>query len=334
MADRHPHSYGSESGSAVRVGIVGCGRIAERGYVPAFRRTSLVRLVAVADREADRCRAVAPDVPSYASAADLVEATELDVLVIATPVDSHVDDARAAADAGIVALVEKPPARTAAGAELLARLTPTPWVGFNRRFEPRLAALRDRVRGGSDVTMDVALSIDRRAWDAHGGMDDVLLDLGPHVVDLAQWLNDRPAGRVRARRLRPASVALELTLESATARAVISHDRPWAERLEVSDGQGRRIGTYGAGGRLGRVRARLGVAPFATLPDLLAAELEAVAAWVSGAAATSPLATAVEGVRTMAVLDALRASLGTDGDWVVPDLEPASSSRGALDARV
>ena len=102
----------------------------------------------------------------------------------------------------------------------------------------------------------------------------------------------------------------------------------------MRDGRGRRIGTFGAGGTLGRVRARFGVAPFATLPDLLAGELEAVAACVSGAAATSLLATAVEGVRTMAVLDALRTSLGSDGDWAVPDLDPARGYRGALGATV
>ncbi|MFL5945308.1 MAG: hypothetical protein ACJ74D_07910 [Gaiellaceae bacterium] len=36
--------------SELRLGLIGCGLIAERGYLPALRRARGVRLVAVADR--------------------------------------------------------------------------------------------------------------------------------------------------------------------------------------------------------------------------------------------------------------------------------------------
>ena len=53
----------------MRVGLIGCGRIAERGYVPAFARAEGVELAAVVDVRSERCRAVAPGVAAFADVA-------------------------------------------------------------------------------------------------------------------------------------------------------------------------------------------------------------------------------------------------------------------------
>ena len=69
----------------LRVGLVGCGRIAERGYVPALARAAGVELVAVADVEPARCAAVAPGVPAFDSLPALVAGAGPEALVVATP---------------------------------------------------------------------------------------------------------------------------------------------------------------------------------------------------------------------------------------------------------
>jgi len=122
----------------VRLGLIGCGLVAERGYIPALRRAHGVQLVAVADPVAARCAEVAPGVAAFASAGDMLEAGVADALVLATPAHAHVDDAVTAATAGVPVLVEKPPAPTASDAERLVALDPQPFVGLNRRFEPPL----------------------------------------------------------------------------------------------------------------------------------------------------------------------------------------------------
>src|SRR5438128_7459938 len=94
----------------VRVGLVGCGRIAERGYLPALKRTRGVSLAAVADPVIERCHALAPGVASYRDPAALVRAGGIDALVVASPPAKHVDHARLGAEAGLAVLVEKPPA--------------------------------------------------------------------------------------------------------------------------------------------------------------------------------------------------------------------------------
>jgi predicted dehydrogenase len=106
----------------LRLGLIGCGRLAERGYVPAVYRARGLRLAAVADRVAARCAAAAPGIPSFSDAAELIDAGIADVLVLATPAAAHLADARLAAEAGLPTLVEKPPTPTAREtAELLRR---------------------------------------------------------------------------------------------------------------------------------------------------------------------------------------------------------------------
>ena len=49
----------------VRLGLIGCGRIAERGYLPALRRARGVVLTAVADSVHGRAETLAPDQPAF-----------------------------------------------------------------------------------------------------------------------------------------------------------------------------------------------------------------------------------------------------------------------------
>jgi predicted dehydrogenase len=134
----------------VRVGLAGCGRLAEAGYLPAASRLPGVEIVAVSDPNRARRDVVADALGlaaggRYETLASLIGAARPDAIVIASPVATHVENASAAAAAGIPALVEKPPAVDAAGARELLALDPAPRIAFNRRFSlggelPRAAA--------------------------------------------------------------------------------------------------------------------------------------------------------------------------------------------------
>ena len=136
--------------SELRLGLVGCGRVAQRGYVAAARRAAGVRLVAVADLDRSRCEAAAPGVRAYDGARALIAAGDVDALVLATPASAHLADARVAAEASLPTLVEKPPGIDASEAAALAALDPAPWISFNRRFEPALTQLRAALPSDSD----------------------------------------------------------------------------------------------------------------------------------------------------------------------------------------
>jgi myo-inositol 2-dehydrogenase/D-chiro-inositol 1-dehydrogenase len=290
----------------LRLGLIGCGRIAERGYLPALRDAQGVRLAAVADPVSMRCARIAPGVPSYASAAELLEAGAADALVLATPVAAHLSDARLASESDIPTLVEKPPARDAGEAAQLASLSPPPWIGFNRRFDPELAAIRTALET-TDERFELSLLICTRksSWQSYDVDDDVLLDLGPHVVDLALWISGTEATAVSGSSDRQrATFELELG-DRGVARIECVANRPYRERIVVRSG-GEPIARYERGGLLQGARAILGgSAVESPLVPSLTRQLESFARAVRGSVEPA-LGSAADGVRVMRVLDAAR----------------------------
>lgn len=298
----------------VRVGLVGCGRLAERGYVPALAQTDAVSLAAVADLDAARCESIAPGVPAYAAVGDLLAVAEVELLVLAHAASAHVADACAAAAAGVASLVEKPPARTAAEAKPLIGLEPAAWMGFNRRFEPAIATMRTQLAAAPPAALELELSVLPSAWAAFGGSEDVLLDLGPHVVDLALWLTGRGALGVRVQRVTERDAAFDLDLGDTRASVRVSHGHAWREVVVARDGRGRAVARLERGGLARRVAARVRTGRSGPLVGSLAAQLAAAATAVRGGPVDSRLASAAEGVLVLTVLDAVAAAEGSG--WV------------------
>ena len=299
----------------VRVGLVGCGRLAELGYMPALERTTSVRLVAVADLDRRRCDAVAPGVPAFTAVEELLAGGSVELLVLAHPAARHVPDARIAADAGVVCLVEKPPARSAAEAQPLTALEPAAWMGFNRRFEPGLDVIRDGLTVAPASVLELELSILPSAWAAHSGSEGVLLDLGPHVVDLAIWLTGRDPLRLRVHRATDGVAAFDLDLGGTLANIRVSHEHAWRERIVVRDARSRAVARLERGGVVRRLAARARRSEAGPLVASLAAQLAAVASAVRGGTADSRLASASEGVAVLRVLDRVAAA-DDGGAWV------------------
>ncbi|MFP3899687.1 MAG: Gfo/Idh/MocA family protein [Acidimicrobiia bacterium] len=303
----------------LRVGLVGCGRLAERGYLAAFRATRAVRLVAVADPDpARRARvaesaAVGSGVPAgYATADELLDGTAVDAVVLATPAAAHVADAVRAAGAGVAVLVEKPPAPDAATAARLARLRPAPWVGFNRRFDPGVRRVRAGLPTVTELDLRLAIRYRRRSWGAHAVRDDALLDLAPHLVDLARWLGGGDALDVRTAELSAERAAFEVAMARGRATVRVATDRAHAELVEVRDRAGRLLARHRTGGLLAAVPARLRPGRPHPLVGSLSAQLDAFARAVNTGDARD-LGTAADGAAAMATIDAARASAARGG---------------------
>ena len=279
----------------VRLGLIGCGRLAERGYVPAAHRARGVRLTAVADQVLQRCENVAPGTPAFASAAELLAAGAADALVLATPAAAHVADARLAAAAGVPTLIEKPPAPTARAAEALAGLEPMPFVGFNRRFEPALRELRDQAVAASRVEMDLVFRRRSGSWASYESADPVALDLGPHLVDLVFWLAEAEPARVQGRAdENELELEIELAQGRGSARIECVLGRSYREVVDV-----RGIGSFTRGG----LRSALAARRESPLVASLALQLESFARAARGGERDRDLATAADGVRVMRALE-------------------------------
>lgn len=298
----------------IRLGLVGCGRLAQLGYAPAATRSDAVEIAAVADPDRARCAAVAPGAPAYGSAAELLADARVDAVVLATPADRHLADARLASGSGVPALVEKPPAPDHAGALALSHLTPPPWIGFNRRFEPMVERLAAAIPDHGAVRLRLALHYRRSSWSPHVVSDDALLDLGPHLVDLATWLTRSEATRVRALEVGPTLARVELELRRGTALLECATDRPYRERFEIAPAGGGRHARAGRGGFAQGLLGRLAPGRPHPLVQSLERELAAFSRAIEGGE-PGALATAAEGARVMALLDAARSSAAAGGDW-------------------
>lgn len=183
-----------------RVGIVGCGRVGAK----RARALGDSRLVAVADNDPDRARALAGQAEGCVAEADwraMVKRPDVEVVIVATTHDSLAAVTQAAVDAGKHVLVEKPAARRPSELGAVAAAARERGVvvrvGFNHRFHPALRQARAMVEDGA-----VGPLMYVRARYGHGGRPGYerewraqpevagggeLLDQGVHLIDLARW---------------------------------------------------------------------------------------------------------------------------------------------------
>ena len=260
---------------AVRVGLVGVGRLSEVGYIPALRALDSAELVAVADVRQTRCASVAPGVPAYPDAAALV-----------------------------------------ADAAALASLVPRPWLGLNRRFDPGVDRLRQRV-AGFHLPLDVSLEMSTRPseWGAVTAPPGPLLDLGAHLADLVIRVTGRECVAVRAHRIDDAVARFEILLDGGRVLVIGSHESGWRESVVVRDATGARA-KLTRGGRARRVALTLLSGRRSPLVATLAAQLAAACAAVRTGVVDEHLATADHGLVIMGILDAAGVSARREGAWI------------------
>lgn len=299
----------------LRLGIAGCGRIAERGYLPAARGLRGVEIAAVADPVAERLEPLVAGtgIVTFPGVEEMVAAGAVEALVVAVPADRHLEVARIAAEGGLPSLVEKPPTTDLAGALALAALEPAPAIAFNRRFLQG-AALAPSIPAEGWLELELELRFRRLGWGAHASDDEALLDAGIHLIDLAAFLTGSAPIAVRAAALAPERAQLELELGRGRARISCATDRAYAERVEVRDRAGRTLATS----TTGRVRARMarlrgGEDPFVAS---IRRQLTAFAAGRRGEPSPG-LADAAAGVAAMAAVEAARRSDELGGAEVI-----------------
>jgi len=171
----------------VAVGVVGVGHLG-RHHARLYAALPGARLVAVADSDPARARAIAAEhgCLACANAAELIGRVE--AASVAVPTLAHRQVAVTLLDAGIDVLVEKPLARTVEEADaILAAATRDErlvMVGHSERFNPAIAALAREVRGPRFFEIHRLAAFSARSTDI-----DVVLDLMIHDLDLLLHLD-------------------------------------------------------------------------------------------------------------------------------------------------
>lgn len=188
----------------VRVGLVGYGYAGKTFHAPLIAAVPALDLVAVASSDAAKVHADWPAVTVHATPAELVARPDLDLVVIATPNDTHHPLARAALLAGRHVVVDKPftvaldDARELVALARQRRLLLS--VFHNRRWDGDFLTLRRLVGDGAlGRVVEMSSRHDRyrpnvrpRWREGAGPGAGLWFDLGPHLVDQALQLFGRP----------------------------------------------------------------------------------------------------------------------------------------------
>lgn len=211
----------------VGIAVIGCGSTAHRRHLPVWRDLPGARLVAVVSRDPTRRQEAAAQYGALRALADwreLLTDASVEAVDVCTPHPQHGEIAIALAAAGKHVLCEKPlatdlpvamamvEAAKAAGVVLMpflnmrllgASATAIALVRQGAIGEPQI--LRGVMAHGGPDRTDI-----RREWfwqaSSGGG---AILDLGPHIFDLAAQIMPAPASRIRATLRQPPGMAVE-----------------------------------------------------------------------------------------------------------------------------
>ncbi len=245
----------------LRFGLIGCGSQG-RFLSEALRMTGRAELVACADPSADAAQVAMTQcgyAGAYGSAGEMLEAAEVDAVIIATIHDQLQPMAMAAVAAGKHVFVEKPMALCAADGLALVDAAAAAdvrlMVGYTLRFMPDRILMKQLIREGlvGDIThVSTGQCIGPvGGWlndPAHGG--GPMFYIGSHALDCAMWMADAVPLRVFAAVHRPDPRGCEQSVD-----AVISCEGGFSIQLCTSYRVGCRYGWLDVMGTHGRLRA-------------------------------------------------------------------------------
>ena len=191
----------------VKIGIIGCGKIAQLRHLPEYSTNPNAKLVGYYDKNIDRAGKMAEKYGGkvYETYFELLNDPEIDAVSVCVENRNHAEITNAALYAGKHVLVEKPMAVTLAECESMVAAAEFNgkylMVGHNMRFDPVHRRAKELLKNGvigDVITFRTTIgnagpegwSPDRDAWffDKDKAAMGALSDLGIHKLDLLQYL--------------------------------------------------------------------------------------------------------------------------------------------------
>jgi len=217
-----------------------------------------VRISAIADPDPHRldvAHRLARGASRHQSIDDLLNGSNVDALIIASPTAVHASNAIAAFQSGVHVYLEKPVAASMDDAlavvDACRESGKVGAIGHNFRFNPVFARLASLIRDGSIhnirhfesefVVPHPAESSWRRSAENGGG---ALLDLATHHIDLVRFLSDSEitsvSATIESRVTDEDYVVLDLVLDSGcSARVTVAFGGAFVDRIAVDAQSGR-----------------------------------------------------------------------------------------------
>ena len=192
----------------IKVGIIGCGGIANGKHMPSLKKVADCEMVAFCDIVPERAERAAkefgtPDAKVYTDYKELLRDPEIEVVHVCTPNRSHSFITVDALEAGKHVMCEKPMAINVEEAKKMLdakkRTGKKLTIGYQSRFRADSRYLKAETEEGTfgDIYYAKATALRRRAvptWgvflNEHEQGGGPLIDIGTHALDLTLWMMD------------------------------------------------------------------------------------------------------------------------------------------------
>ena len=241
---------------ALRVGLVGFGRLAQNYFVPALRASPWPLRLAITDPGTHSLEAAHrqwPDASRYRNHRELLAHETLDAMLVASPPSTHLAVWRDAAALRLPVFMEKPfpLSHELGGIDPDDQSWSRMMIDFNRRFWPpyrEIAALVRAQKVGAVVSAQFRLLVDPRSWStvsdhrSQPGEGGALHDLGSQILDLAAMILGETPRHLRAAKAgtsRDQTYRVELDFGSgAVAQCVFGYSGRAQESVRVKGERG------------------------------------------------------------------------------------------------
>ncbi|MGI1809496.1 Gfo/Idh/MocA family protein [Priestia sp. TGN 0903] len=192
----------------VKIGVIGCGSIAQHRHLPEYKMNEQVELVAVCDINTERANSVAQQygVKAYTNYEELLASGTVEAVSVCTPNYLHAPISVAALNSGVHVLCEKPMATSEEEAKAMIEAAKTNgkklMIGHNQRFVASHQKARELIEKG-----EVGKIYSFRTAFGHGGpegwsvdgkeswffkKDEAFIgamgDLGVHKTDMLRYI--------------------------------------------------------------------------------------------------------------------------------------------------
>ncbi|MED3851865.1 Gfo/Idh/MocA family oxidoreductase [Priestia megaterium] len=192
----------------VKIGVIGCGSIAQHRHLPEYKMNEQVELVAVCDINTERANSVAQQygVKAYTNYEELLVSGTVEAVSVCTPNYLHAPISVAALNSGVHVLCEKPMATSEEEAKAMIEAAKTNgkklMIGHNQRFVASHQKARELIGKG-----EIGKIYSFRTAFGHGGpegwsvdgkdswffkKDEAFIgamgDLGVHKTDMLRYI--------------------------------------------------------------------------------------------------------------------------------------------------
>jgi myo-inositol 2-dehydrogenase/D-chiro-inositol 1-dehydrogenase len=245
-----------------RIAVIGVGRIGSMHAELLARRVPGAAVAAVFDAYPESARSVGAElgVPVAASVDEVLESPDVDAVAICTTTDTHADLIVEAARAGKAIFCEKPVSldlETVDRALAAVEDAGVPFqIGFNRRFDPAHASVRNAVAAGRVGEPHLVRITSRdpapppMEYVRHSG--GIFLDMTIHDFDMARYVTGSEVVEVFARGAVRVDPAFADAGDVDTAMVTLVHENGCLTAIDNSRravyGYDQRVEVFGSDG--------------------------------------------------------------------------------------